>query len=488
MTTMINSHNTAAAHAKKPVKTGLEANFDKTDPEIGADFALMFANMMSAAKRQEIAAGEGSTSPPSIDLASQALSATVNIITTTTPAMSDASLMAFAQAQGLDKSAMALIFQEKNSPTLPSSPELATSAALDTTDSFNADSFADTASLMLAKSAEQTAPAKTAELQLDSATTMKWTLGQQTSAAELASATQAAPGTELLKPVLFGLNGVRSGATGEVKAEKAELQAQGEAEGNQLAATLLMRGAQAAQFSKQLQIKLNSVRLADDKLPAVKLAHADTLNSSSLSSIANLGGPLQDTVVLDQNMSSTDLQAIWSNRSDSSAQKEIQSGTQAGMVSQTDADLRSEQYEKLSQRLADALGQRLSAQIARGDWKVELALKPHNLGNIDIQLNMKGGELEASFKASHPMTQELIADGLPRLKQVLADLGMDIASMNVNIRQNSQNGGNSTPGQQHRPQSDSSNVIGEIANKVAPPTSTSTDAGSGTKDGLDILV
>ena len=492
MTAMINSLTTAAAQAKKPVKTGLDANSGAASPEIGADFALMFANMMSGANRQELAAGEGSTSPPPVDLAAQALSPSVNIITTTTPAMSDASLMAFAKAQGLDESAMAMIFQEKSAPQIPPSPGLAASgemAAASTTDISNADSFADTASLMLAKSSEQTAQAKPVELQLDAQATMRWMLGKQTSAAELATNVQAAtaaPETELLKPVLFGLNGIRNGAVSEAKVEKQA--PQGESDANDLAATLLMRAPQAAQFAKQLQTKLIGSKLADEKLPTIKLANTETLIASSQTDIASLSDPVQETVILDQNLSGADLQAIWTNRSDSAAQKEMQQGTNAAMGSQTDADVRSAQYEKLSQRLAEALGQRLSAQIARGDWKVELALKPHNLGNIDIQLNMKGGELEASFKASHPMTQELIADGLPRLKQVLAEMGMDIASMNVNIRQNSQNGGNSTPGQQHRPQSGPSNVIGEIANKAVPPASTSSDGGSGNTDGLDILV
>ena len=496
MTATINVLNSAAVQAKKPVKTGPDAPSGAASPEIGADFALMFANMMSGTNRQELAAGEGSTSPPPIDLAAQALSDSVKIITTTTPAMSDASLMAFAKAQGLDESAMAMIFQEKNNPQLPPSTGIGASGDLNATalpsgDIASADGFADTASLMLAKSNEQQAgQSKTVELQLDAEATMKWTLGKQTTAAELASAAQTAPGTELLKPILFGLNGIRSGAASEVNLEKAgaKAESEAEAENNALAATLLMRGPQAAQFAKQLQTKLNSLNGAGDKLPAIKLANAETRIASSLSEIASLSDPIQETVVLDQNMSGADLQAIWSNRSDSAAQKEMQSGSNAALVSQTDSDLRSEQYEKLSQRLADALGQRLSAQIARGDWKVELALKPHNMGTIDIQLNMKGGELEATFNASHPMTQELIADGLPRLKQVLTELGMDIASMNVNIRQDSQNGGNSTQGQQQRPPSDNSDVIGEIAKKVVPPASTSADGASGNADGLDILV
>ncbi len=561
MTSTINPLNTAAAEGKKPVKTGHTANPGSATPEIGADFALLFANMMAGVNRQDLAAGEGSTSPPAPDLAAQALSPGVNIITTSKPAMSDASLMAFAKAQGLDESAMALIFEQKNTAApapvsdlsagmpqqaqpvgldpagleaaalntaVPNTvapnattlntadqPKLAAQAALSAPISppEQQNNFADTASLMQAKFAAQSAPQKNVELQLDAETTMKWSLTNPAAAsnntaqpvaplspapvptdaaglAAAASAVQAHPaaGAELLKPVFFGLNGVRSGASSEVKPE--QVAASDDGAPNDFAATMLLRGEQVTQFTKQFQARSNNGRAADDKFAAKLATTAAPLATSSQPDNASTDNPVQESMDLDAHISGADLQAIWSNRlaSHAGSREASTNNTPAAATTGSDAELRAEQYEKISQRLAEALGQRLSAQISRGNWKVELVLKPHDLGNIDVQLNMKGGELEASFKASHPMTQELIASGLPRLKEVLNDLGMDIASMNVNIWQNSQNGGNSTPGQQQSRQPNATNVNGDIANKVVTPAAPSHSGASDDTDGLDILV
>ena len=160
----------------------------------------------------------------------------------------------------------------------------------------------------------------------------------------------------------------------------------------------------------------------------------------------------------------------------------------AAPTSHADLNLRAEQYEKLSQRMGEALGQRLAAQIAKGDWKVELALKPHDLGSIDIQLSMKQGSLEASFNASQSQTRDLIIDGLPKLKEVLAQLGMEVASMNVNVRQNGQNGGNPTPGRQSSSGTASvaaKSGAGEISTTATLPTGRTTGTST---DGLDVLV
>jgi flagellar hook-length control protein FliK len=148
---------------------------------------------------------------------------------------------------------------------------------------------------------------------------------------------------------------------------------------------------------------------------------------------------------------------------------------------------RTEQYERLSQRLGEALGQRLAAQIAKGDWRVDLALKPYELGNIDIELNMKDGALQASFSAGQALTRDLIADSLPRLKEILNQLGMDVATMNVNVRQNSQHGGNPTPG---RSSSGSGSQAGKGETEKVGEVSTSMTARNVGKDpdGFDVLV
>lgn len=87
--------------------------------------------------------------------------------------------------------------------------------------------------------------------------------------------------------------------------------------------------------------------------------------------------------------------------------------------------------QQVLQRFGELLGQRLLQQIGQGSWKVEMALEPADLGSIQIELEWRKGELEASFKASQATTRELLQEGLPRLREVLERAGIDVASVYV---------------------------------------------------------
>lgn len=101
-------------------------------------------------------------------------------------------------------------------------------------------------------------------------------------------------------------------------------------------------------------------------------------------------------------------------------------------------------YEAVAQQLGEALAQRLSAQIQRGHWQVKLHLHPQELGSIDVQLGMRGGDLMASFQASQQMTRDMLQDQMPRLREMLAGAGIDVASTDVNAQSGGRSGGNST--------------------------------------------
>jgi flagellar hook-length control protein FliK len=101
-------------------------------------------------------------------------------------------------------------------------------------------------------------------------------------------------------------------------------------------------------------------------------------------------------------------------------------------------------YEAVAQQLGEALAQRLSAQIQRGHWQVKLHLHPQELGSIDVQLGMRGGDLMASFQASQQMTRDMLQDQMPRLREMLASAGIDVASADVNAQSGGRSGGNST--------------------------------------------
>ncbi len=540
MTASIHSPAASPIHAKKPVNTGLSTETGDKPPEMGGDFALLFANMMAGAQGQKLAASADAASPAANELQAQPLGSKLNIITTTKPVMSDESLLAFAKSQGLDEKALSLIFQAKptgaasDMPTeleaaahLTITPALEAASALNslnenadpstldaaslkvatlpttfdaatlkvatlpiTLDSDTTTKFMNSDAALLKASLTNATPeikpaAQPNTLQLDADSSISWSVekAEQTKTL-LTSPTPVA--NEVLKPVLFGLNGVRDGIIKPTTPAVVVLPT-AYPEKQSLAASLLFAAPEAAQFAKRLEAKIALLKAPENMFSNAKPASVVSTPISIEASAIILPDPILDTLVIDTELSGQELQSVLSHQQEKASENSDVSAPSTDNVSQTDADERVQQYEKISQRVAEALGQRLSAQIARGDWKVDLTLKPHNLGNIGIELKMHKGELQASFTASNSATRDLIVDGLPKLRQTLGDLGMDIAHMDVNNKQERQNGGNSTPDQQQH-QSNRGSASGEIAKTVTTSTPTVAASKTGNTDGLDVLV
>ncbi len=540
MTASIHSPAASPIHAKKPVNTGLNTETGDKPPEMGGDFALLFANMMAGAQGQKVAASDDAASPAASELQAQPLGSKLNIITTTKPVMSDESLLAFAKSQGLDEKALSLIFQAKptgaasDTPTeleaaanLTITPALEAASALNslngnadpstldaatlkvvtlpttldaatlkvvtlpttldsdtTTKLMNSDAALLKASLTNA-SPEIKPAAQPNTLQLDADSSISWSVenAEQTKTL-LTSPTPVA--NEVLKPVLFGLNGVRDGIIKPTTPAVVILPT-AYPEKQSLAASLIFAAPEAAQFAKRLEAKMALLKAPENVFSNAKPTSLVSTPINIEASAIILPDPVLDTLVIDTELSGQELQSVLSHQQDKASEDNDVTAPSTSNVSQTDADERVQQYEKISQRVAEALGQRLSAQIARGDWKVDLTLKPHNLGNIGIELKMHKGELQASFTASNSATRDLIVDGLPKLRQTLGDLGMDIAHMDVNNKQERQNGGNSTPDQQQH-QGNRGSASGEIAKTVTTSTPTVAASKTGSTDGLDVLV
>jgi hypothetical protein len=141
--------------------------------------------------------------------------------------------------------------------------------------------------------------------------------------------------------------------------------------------------------------------------------------------------------------------------------------------------------QQVLQRFGELLGQRLLQQIGQGNWKVEMALEPADLGSIQIELEWRKGELEATFKASHASTRELLQEGLPRLREVLERAGIDVASFYVNDqgRQQSFQGRSGRGSADNAMQSRQPEAVNELEADKAGPKITGLDNGR-----LDVLV
>ncbi|NBW53740.1 MAG: flagellar hook-length control protein FliK [Betaproteobacteria bacterium] len=110
-------------------------------------------------------------------------------------------------------------------------------------------------------------------------------------------------------------------------------------------------------------------------------------------------------------------------------------------------------FEKLSQKLATELASRMNDQLNAGEWKMKFALKPASLGLVDVQLEMRDGQLSAQFQTDNGLTQNLIQNGSTRLKEALAELGMNNAYVSVgqDNRQSSQGGSGQSASHQTAP-------------------------------------
>jgi len=133
--------------------------------------------------------------------------------------------------------------------------------------------------------------------------------------------------------------------------------------------------------------------------------------------------------------------------------------------------------------MGQAIGQRMLSEIEKGHWEMKMMLRPATLGHIEVQMTLRGGELDASFHAPQAMTRELLQDGLSRLRETLTQAGMDVANIHVGDNSSQKRGGESTPGQaQASAQTGSSDKQEQTQDTVTPRTSTRRS------DGWDVMV
>jgi flagellar hook-length control protein FliK len=79
------------------------------------------------------------------------------------------------------------------------------------------------------------------------------------------------------------------------------------------------------------------------------------------------------------------------------------------------------------QAFADAVAQRVLAQIREDDWNVSLQLEPANMGTVDIDLTLRGTAVAANVGVANGEVRALLESGLPRLRDSLESAGLQLA-------------------------------------------------------------
>jgi len=115
---------------------------------------------------------------------------------------------------------------------------------------------------------------------------------------------------------------------------------------------------------------------------------------------------------------------------------------------------RNENIQELADRVGKAIGERLKSEFDRGQWQLRLLLQPGRLGEVEIDMRLGQGGLEAQFVSAQASTRDLLQDSLTRLRETLQQLGMNVASLQVGGEAARQRGGDPTPGHRNgRPES-----------------------------------
>jgi flagellar hook-length control protein FliK len=112
--------------------------------------------------------------------------------------------------------------------------------------------------------------------------------------------------------------------------------------------------------------------------------------------------------------------------------------TNAAVPTQAASNM-SEVYDQLSDKMATEMAARMHKQLSDGEWKMKFALRPSNLGGVEIQLEMKDGKLDAVFHADNPLTRDLLQNSSQRLREALGNFGINAGQVNVG-----QGGGNTS--------------------------------------------
>ena len=211
--------------------------------------------------------------------------------------------------------------------------------------------------------------------------------------------------------------------------------------------------------STPLSKNLDSLKANQEHLPAVKLEAINLAAREGIASIKVIAKEANATNLANVNLAAPQAPvSVVSNAPTSmlgesgfiSAPPPLDSRAESSpaqaLLNQLDQQSTRKQHEQadMSRRLAEALGQRLSAQISRGAWRVEMDLHPKSLGRIEIQLEMKNGEIEANFTTANAATRELLQDSMPRLRDALDEHGMKSAYIGLGMGNQAQSDGKST--------------------------------------------
>ncbi len=89
---------------------------------------------------------------------------------------------------------------------------------------------------------------------------------------------------------------------------------------------------------------------------------------------------------------------------------------------------------------AEEVSQQVVWSSKNDNGRADLVLTPPQMGRIEISINLNGDQASASFVAQNPVAREALQDAMPRLREALAQSGIQLGQADVSAGQSGQSG------------------------------------------------
>lgn len=194
---------------------------------------------------------------------------------------------------------------------------------------------------------------------------------------------------------------------------------------------------------EQVKVSLNSDLQKPDKAVGLNL---------------DMNQQKQDGQSLQQELKST-LNPSVVNNGDTSAQK-----IDMARTAQFDKVLSSKHPDSTQQSVLNQVKQ-ATAQLSSGKTEVTIALRPDNLGRVNLNLVSQNGVLSAQITAESNQVREMLSNGLDTLRQNLSEQGINVNKITINVQEPAPSNNNSDFGQAMKEFNNSSSQANTQHNK-----------------------
>ncbi|WP_159105292.1 flagellar hook-length control protein FliK [Shewanella marina] len=130
---------------------------------------------------------------------------------------------------------------------------------------------------------------------------------------------------------------------------------------------------------------------------------------------------LGDSQLSSTSASATQLQQVSANRTDS-----------VNTLVTLRSDVGDNNMKAMMARFAPVMQQQAMHMVNNGINKMEIRLDPAELGQMMIRVQVQGDQTQVQFSALQPQTRDLLEQAMPRLREMLAEQGMNLTDSGVN--------------------------------------------------------